>query len=153
MSNFKVGDKVIIKSWEEMEKEFGLNGGGDINCSGFFVKQMAYLCGKVATITEIDDCSSIILLDIDTDGWAISTDMIKKVEVGIKETPIKASVELAFEKLDDDEKRELLRKIYVGSVLEKFVNQYLSPSQSLLITQGNITLVEEQLLIETEILD
>lgn len=74
----------------------------------------------------------------------------------------KNMVNKAFEKLDDysnliplddDEKRELLRKIYVGSDLEKFVNQYLSPSQSLLITQGNITLVEEQLLIETEILD
>jgi hypothetical protein len=28
---YKVGDKVVIKSWKEMEKEYGLDTGQDIN--------------------------------------------------------------------------------------------------------------------------
>jgi hypothetical protein len=33
---YKVGDKVKIKTWKQMEKEFGLNGDGFINSSPTF---------------------------------------------------------------------------------------------------------------------
>ena len=34
---YKVGDKVIIKTWKEMEKEYGLNPAGGINIpKGFY---------------------------------------------------------------------------------------------------------------------
>lgn len=33
--NFKVGDKVRIRSWEDMEKEFGVDSDGDIKCNYF----------------------------------------------------------------------------------------------------------------------
>ena len=38
--NYKVGDKVKIKTWKEMEKEFGLNNFESINCDFCFIKEM-----------------------------------------------------------------------------------------------------------------
>ena len=37
---YKVGDRVRIKTWEKMEKEFGLNQCGNIKCSWPFMKEM-----------------------------------------------------------------------------------------------------------------
>lgn len=78
--NFKVGDKIKIKSWDEMEKEFGLDSDGDINCNEGFIKDMAYLCGKEATIKKIN-LNNWLKLDIDVDDWVITTDMVKKCDV------------------------------------------------------------------------
>lgn len=50
---FKVGDKVRIRSWDSMEKEFGLNWRGDINCPVLFIKGMKEYCGTIQTITAI----------------------------------------------------------------------------------------------------
>ena len=50
---FKVGDKVRVRSWESMEKEFGLNWRGDINCPVLFLKGMKEYCGTIQTITAI----------------------------------------------------------------------------------------------------
>ena len=52
---FKVGDRVRVRSWESMEKEFGVDGSGNIMFSLFhFWKEMKPLCGTVHTIDEID---------------------------------------------------------------------------------------------------
>jgi hypothetical protein len=50
---FKVGDKVRIRSWKSMEKEFGLNRWGEINCPTPVVKGMKEYCGTIQTITAI----------------------------------------------------------------------------------------------------
>ena len=50
---FKIGDKVRIRSWESMEKEFGLNWRGEINCPILFVKGMKEYCGTIQTITAV----------------------------------------------------------------------------------------------------
>lgn len=77
--NFKVGDRVRIKTWNEMEKEFGTCSNGDIKCCCIFTKGMKYLCGKKCTITDID--GELVDLKFDDDierkGWDYSTDMIK----------------------------------------------------------------------------
>lgn len=57
---FKVGDKARIRSWENMEKEFGLNLWGDINCPVLFVKGMKKYCGTIQTITAISQCAYYI---------------------------------------------------------------------------------------------
>ena len=44
--NYKVGDKVIIRKWDDMEKEFGLDSDGDIKAKCCFVKSMREYCGK-----------------------------------------------------------------------------------------------------------
>jgi len=64
---FKVGDKVTVRQWDDMEKEYGLCSSGDSIpipvCS--FVKNMELFCGKKVTIEEVygnyygikeDDC-------------------------------------------------------------------------------------------------
>lgn len=76
---FEVGDVVEIKSWDEMEKEFGLNFLGSINCHSGFTVNMQYLCGKIFKIAEVQkDC--VVRLEDYYDGWVISTDMIKHVD-------------------------------------------------------------------------
>ena len=60
---YKVGDKVKIKTWEEMEKEYGLNNIEGIKeyicCLGTFTNEMEEFlnksnCDRVLTIREID---------------------------------------------------------------------------------------------------
>ena len=75
---FEIGDKVRIKSWEQMKKEFGLDSGGDIKCSESFVMDMDHLCGEEVVIDAIygDKIQEL-------DAWTISFDMIEKVENNI----------------------------------------------------------------------
>lgn len=47
---YEVGDKVRVRSWESMEKEFGQDKDGDINISPCFTKEMKKYCGKIVTI-------------------------------------------------------------------------------------------------------
>lgn len=82
--NFKVGDKVRIRQWDDMAKEFGIDKNGDIEASSGFIQEMKPLCGKKAKIGEIygkrvfledfEDCE-----ELDTD-YDYSMDMIEHVE-------------------------------------------------------------------------
>lgn len=87
---FKVGDRVKIKSWNRMVKEFGMNH-TDINCYGPFTPTMKYLCGLEGTITAFEDsdaeASHYVIIDnpiirrsVGAIGgpYHISTDMIYK---------------------------------------------------------------------------
>ena len=56
---FKVGDRVQFKSWEEMEREFGVDECGDINIPMGFLKSMKFLCGTYATIEGLYKDSSM----------------------------------------------------------------------------------------------
>lgn len=54
--NFKVGDRVRVRSWESLEKEFGLTKEGDIDCESaraHFTSDMGQYCGTIHKITEI----------------------------------------------------------------------------------------------------
>lgn len=52
---YKVGDKVKIKTWEQMESEFGLDDFGAIDCGAeFFVPSMKDFCGTVQEISEAE---------------------------------------------------------------------------------------------------
>ena len=77
---YEVGEKVIIKEWSEMEREFGLNSNGNIKCAGCFTKQMKCLCGKRATIMLIEGNQVWLDFGNKANNFAFSTDMIKKVE-------------------------------------------------------------------------
>lgn len=86
---FKVGDRVKIKSWDRMVKEFGMNH-TDIDCCGPFTSTMKYLCGLEGTITafegETNEVSYVIIdnpiirRSVPATGqpYHISTDMIYK---------------------------------------------------------------------------
>lgn len=79
---FKVGDRVRIKSWEQMEKEFGMEFDW-IACKCRFYREMQHLCGRIATISAIDDYIVKLVNWSDDSGgiyWCISTDMIELVD-------------------------------------------------------------------------
>lgn len=73
---FKVGDKVRIRSWEDMEKEFGVDSDGDIKCHYFFTQDMKDLCGKIFTISRIG-LYTVSFKENQT--YSFSTDMIEPV--------------------------------------------------------------------------
>ena len=83
--DFQIGDRVIIKSWEEMVEEFGLDLHGSINCDFRFLEDMKFLCGKSGTIVNIEDSDEgkMIYFDeeeLDTYGWIIGKDMVMLIE-------------------------------------------------------------------------
>ena len=54
MAKFKVGDRVRVRSWEDMEKQYGLNIFGSIRTPGdSFSTYMKQYCGKVVTINAV----------------------------------------------------------------------------------------------------
>ena len=83
--DFKVGDRVRIRSWDDMAKEYGLDWEGDIGTSYYcFVKEMRNMCGVEATISKIYDDEEVILDQFDKykdEGrrWKYSISMIEKV--------------------------------------------------------------------------
>lgn len=78
---FKVGDRVQFKTWEEMEKEFEVTKYGNINIlNSYFTKGMKRLCGTYATITEIEDDGICYLTNFTAKGeteWEYSLEMLK----------------------------------------------------------------------------
>lgn len=75
----KKGDKVRIKSWEEMEAEFGLDYDGDIDCAAYFTKAMREFCGEVLTVAELDYYDYGWFYVTATKEFYFSTDMVAEV--------------------------------------------------------------------------
>lgn len=77
-TNFKAGDKVRIRPWEDMEKEFGLDESGDIKCKYTFTLEMKKYCGTEFTLKEVSRYG-----EVRWNGkppFSFSPDMIEKVE-------------------------------------------------------------------------
>lgn len=54
--NFKVGDRVVVRDWGDMAKEYGTKG-DSISLNGdstSFVPEMKHLCGRTAAITDMN---------------------------------------------------------------------------------------------------
>jgi hypothetical protein len=81
---FKVGDRVRVRQWEDMRKEFGLHEDGDIKAYGCFAIRMRKLCGKAATVESVS--GNIIKLCNQEDNdtldwdWGFSADMFEEVK-------------------------------------------------------------------------
>lgn len=63
---FKPGDRVQIKTWKEMKKEYGLDKDGDItpyDAGISFVRSMRFLCGAFATVESMGNYGTIKLKD------------------------------------------------------------------------------------------
>ncbi len=82
MSKFKVGDRVVVKEWDEMVKEFGLIL-DFINCNLDFVPSMKHFCGETGTIIRFDNRGSGVDIDFDNSTlekyYAFSTDMVRHI--------------------------------------------------------------------------
>lgn len=83
MAKFKVGDRVRIRQWADMEKEFGVNLINDIKCKFTFTPSMRDLCGRTATVIYVSKDGGVEL-DFDdkscTMCWSYSTDMIEPIK-------------------------------------------------------------------------
>lgn len=85
---YKVGDVVRIREWDDMEKEFGVDSLGDIQCYGTFVSGMKEFCGRVGTVCgRYRDKFYIVSFDGERSHWNFSDDMIdhKYAKGGITE--------------------------------------------------------------------
>lgn len=50
---YKVGDKVRVRQWDDMAKEFGVNN-GNIPINGcLFVKEMKQYCGRITNLQNL----------------------------------------------------------------------------------------------------
>ena len=79
MGKFKVGDKVRVRNWDDMAKDFGVSvgwSGTEINIGPNFTESMKEYCGKVITITGINSAG---YYTIDEDVWKFSDEMLEPV--------------------------------------------------------------------------
>lgn len=72
---FKVGDTVTIRQWDDMAQEFGVNYCGDIKCEACFVRCMKKYCGKKFKI--ISSNNNIYRLE-KCDTWNFSAEMFEE---------------------------------------------------------------------------
>ena len=76
---YKAGDKVRVRSWEEMEREFGGDTGGNIAVRGdefLFTKGMREFCGKEFTVKVVDEAFGEYLLDGVVPEWKFCDEML-----------------------------------------------------------------------------
>lgn len=79
---FKVGDKVRIRQWDDMVKEYELNKYGNIKLKDdVFCPDMKCLCGKIATIRAFGT-SNFVNLEFEnevdkSDYWRYTTEMLE----------------------------------------------------------------------------
>lgn len=84
MSKFKVGDTVMVRYWDDMAREYGVNSNGAICVPRYFVRDMQNLCGKTAEIKEIEPNGRHIKLS-DVPKWKFSEEMLVLVEAAEEE--------------------------------------------------------------------
>jgi len=81
--NFKVGDRVVVRDWGDMLKEYGATEGGTIHCRFGFTDTMRHLCGRTATVTDAN--KGCIKVDFDDKSgdtiWSYSSDMFKHTDI------------------------------------------------------------------------
>ena len=75
---FKVGDHLRIRKWEDMEAEFGINQFGDIPCEAMFTRYMRDLCGMEFHVDRKNNYNKYFdyIHKIFSD-WSISGDMLE----------------------------------------------------------------------------
>lgn len=95
---YEVGDKVLIRDWDDMEKEFGLDSDGDIRCMPCFSTKMKKFCNKIITVCKVDvdgDCYTA------GERWAFSRCTIAGKIVDESEKPVdEFTPHLLLEKYD-----------------------------------------------------
>lgn len=87
--NFKVGDRVVVRDWDDMEREYGVYPtSGTIKCRNGFTDTMRHLCGRTATVESVNDTSIMVDFD-DKSGdihWLYDSCMFNHIDSG-KPTP------------------------------------------------------------------
>jgi len=77
---YKVGDKVKIRSWDSMAKEYGTDCNGDIKIPHFFNRDMKKYCGRVMTICDMRPATighGYVYFLEDAAGWRFGEEMFE----------------------------------------------------------------------------
>jgi hypothetical protein len=82
---YKIGDKVKVKTLEELQKEYTTESSGDIQCPAMFICAMRQYCGEIVTISSYWDLGKGPRYHIQEDGgrWNWSDAMFKSVSIPI----------------------------------------------------------------------
>ena len=72
---FQPGQRVRIRQWDDMAREFGYVNEGYIQCEATFIPDMRYLCGQEFTIETIYDGNRVTF--VENDDFNYSLDMIE----------------------------------------------------------------------------
>jgi hypothetical protein len=77
---FNVGDKVLVRNWEDMEKQFGLSEDGNIKTNKIkFTPDMREFCGKSVIIAKIHR-DKYYLIEEGTIKFKFTDDMLDVAE-------------------------------------------------------------------------
>jgi len=118
---FQIRDKVKIRSYESMAKQFDIDGYGTIDAHYPFPQDMHYLIGKEAIIirknrndVRLRFLDKKLQANVRAHGWVFCTDMIELIEHGKK-------VENYIERrkvytMDDEIVKEMLAKVDVKKI-------------------------------------
>lgn len=75
---FKLGDIVKVRSWKDMECEFGKDRNGEIPLHCCFARSMKGYCGEFLIIREVfPECYYMMDMDNINVGFAWSDDMLE----------------------------------------------------------------------------
>ena len=89
--NFKPGDRVVVRDWDDMVKEYGVNSLGRIDKDSLFVDGMKHLCGRTATVTRVADGLGFKKVEVDFDdksgitSWTFNPWMFNPTDVQASE--------------------------------------------------------------------
>lgn len=72
---YKVGQKVKVKSWEQMEREYGLNFNGNINTPSLFTREMSWFCEMIFTIKNVKSGSFRVTYDLETNNKELNDEI------------------------------------------------------------------------------
>ena len=84
---YEVGDKVLIRDWDGMKKEFGLDSDGNIRSRCVFVTRMSKFCNQIITIGRITIEGNYNMLE-DSDNYNFSSDTIAGKVVQESKKPV-----------------------------------------------------------------
>lgn len=104
--------KVKIRSWESMEKEFGIDETGDIDnpqSSQLFVEDMKPMCGKIVEVDIDNQCNGYGISD-----WMIESEEPTIMKKSIQDFPL---VEVTNNKGFPWNKRPYITHLPSGGVL------------------------------------
>lgn len=163
--DFKEGDLVRIRSWEDMERQYGTNYGGDINTHFYFTPEMKQFCGKEYIVTERYYNGKVGLRPkshkFSTTYYSVSADMIEIVEENYvenrkkeaKPVEIETNQDIIQEMISKVDKNKLLR-IFAGSFnmnlkeihgVDKLLEQWAKAKAELYIILGNQLKIEKEI--------
>lgn len=64
---FKAGDRVVVRDWDDMVKEYGKDSWGNIPKDSHFTRTMKHLCGRTATVRSVANGLSFKKVEVDFD--------------------------------------------------------------------------------------